>query len=391
LTGFSHYFQATDPALATRINPFNVSARMLLLDRELSDGQADQTQELTDFARKTIQYAPIQASAFAQLGEIHHKQGDDTTADALFDVALTLSETEGLALQRTMVRSMEEGDYARAMRKFDILMRRWPHESRAFAPIIPILLRQADGYDEALSLLKTTPPWRQWFLQHLNQDVSTVDLAYRFQLDLHAVVSDRDYPEIANAITGLLNAKRYDLAYRLFLLTQTEEDRLYNRYMFNGSFALALNDRPFNWALKREAGSHVSRKTLNNTDGQEFALSIRFMDKPVKRVGTNQLVNVPTGRYRFSVDLGATRLKAPKGLYWQITCLNPVRKALATLDIPAGQYQLKTLETEFAVVEGECGGILNLTIETDLVAESFRYRYSGELTVYDVSLTSLSL
>ena len=372
-----------------RLNPLNAGARMALLEEALSDEQVDFAQEPADFARTTIRYAPIQASAFAQLGEIYYRQGNATAADALFDTALSLAQTEGLALQRTMINSMQQGDYALAMRKFDVLMRRWPNESDAFASLVPVLMRQAGGYNEALSLLKDAPPWRQRFLRHLNRDVDSADLSYRLQLDLYDSGSNLEYSEVSEAIQTLIQWKRYDLAYRLFLLTQTEDDRLYNKYVFNGSFALELNDRPFNWQVRQHAGLYISRKALNDIDGQAFALSIRFMDKPVKRIGLNQIINLPAGRYRLSVDLGATRLNAPKGLYWRISCTNQ-REPLARLDIPEGQYQRKTLETEFAVVEGECE-LLNLTMHTDLTVESFRYRYSGELTVYDVSLTNLSL
>ncbi|MCP4317490.1 MAG: hypothetical protein GY789_16115 [Hyphomicrobiales bacterium] len=385
LTGLSNFYRTTDPQRALSLNPLNITASMDLLISAINAREgASPVQELGAVAQNAIQYTPIHAPARGLLGEILHRQGDQNAANAVFEVALSLSKTEPTALQRTLATAVRGGDNASAMAKLDILFRRWPARFASFAPAIPYLLRQPDGYQVALAVLREDPPWRPHFLRYLNGDPGTVDLAYRLQLDLNSNTKDTRPRELGGTLSALLRNGKYDFAHRLFLLTLNEADRSNNGYLFNSSFELEPSGRPFDWTLRSQPGVRVSRDTRDTSNGEDSTLTVQFLGKPVKRIGVDQHLYLPPGKYELAVDLDVANLKTPKGLFLNIVCIDP-RRTVSRLDIPTGSYRDKILTTEFTLADSTCK-MLRLGMGTDLIAESFRYRYSGTLSIRDISV-----
>ena len=339
---------------------------------------------LDDQARRAIRYAPINARLRGLYGETLYRQGDQAAASKVFNVALDLSQTETTALQRTLRDAVTAGDSAAALAKLDILFRRWPEQFQSFAPIIPYVLSLSKGYEIALSKLRESPPWRRQFLSYLNRDQATVNLAYRLQLDLNGDLSQSDPREIAGTVSALLSFKQYDLAHRLFLLTLSEADRENYGYLFNSSFEQALSGRPFDWRLWKQPGVSTSRVINATSQGEEAALTVQFQGKPVKRVGMGQYLYLPAGKYELTIDLDAANLKAPKGLFVDITCLDP-RRTVNRVDIPTGSYRDRILQSTFVLSDSSCK-MLQLGMGTDLIAESFRYRYTGTLSIRNISI-----
>ncbi len=393
-TGLSNFLRQTDPALAVAVNPLNIEARVDLVTEVLAgEGAASPQADAPAIARQSIRYAPIDARAYSQLAEVHLRDGETAVAAQLFNTALGLSQADWLALQRTLRLSIENADYAGALAKFDMLFRRWPEQSGVYGPIMPTILQDATGYDQALAVLKTDPPWRGRFLEDLHRRSDSVDLVYRLQLDLNAGDDTDNVREIAGAIRSLQAAGRHDLAYRLFLFTQSDTDRLNAGLIFNGAFNLEPSGRPFDWSIRNSPGVSIAREAratagaTGTAGATETAMTIRFLDKPVREIGFSQTVVLPPGRYRLSIAAGASNLRAPRGLHWELACKGP-RAVLARLEVPEGDYRDRLLETDFRLPEGACN-IAELRLRTDLTVESFRYRYSGALRLHSVSLSRL--
>ncbi len=340
---------------------------------------------LDEVAQDTIRHAPINALAYGLMGEIRLAEGERQTADALFDIALALSRTESNALQRTLARAIEREDYSAAIEKLDIFFRRWPARFSTFAPAISQLLRTPGGYETALSTLAAEPPWRSQLLQYLDKDPGSIDLAYRLQLDLNGNREITRPREIGSTLSGLLRNKQYDQAYRLFLLTLNETDRANYGYVFNGSFDLESSGRPFDWKFESRPGVNISREAMDISDGQNFWLKLQFLGKPVKKVDVGQYLHLPAGQYTLTVGIDASDLNLPKGLYMHIDCIDPKRE-VSRINVPPGNYQNETLEAHFMVPDSICK-MFRFALGTDLIAESFRYRYSGILAIDNVSLT----
>lgn len=385
LTGLSNLYQDTDPDRALSLNPFNTDAGIARLAKGLTapDGLS-QLPELERTGRETVRFSAISALAHGLLGEVFFGKGDHQTAAALFDTALSLSRTEANALQRTLMTAVQTDDAVAAISKLDTLFRRWPAQFPSYAPIIPSLIRSAEGYEVTLATLRTDPPWRRQVLRYLNIDPNTVGLAYRLQLDLGRATTTSRHGEIAATLRALLGHRQYDLAYRLFLFTLNDGDRAHYGYVFNGAFGLEPSGRPFDWSLRSDPSVKISHIKGSKPDQSDARLAVEFLGKPVKRIRASQYIYLPAGHYRLTVNLDAADLKAPRGLHLNIVCLDP-HGHVVQLDIPSGSYREKTLEHEFELPDSACG-VLRLGFGTDLIAESFRYRYSGTLHIHDIAL-----
>ena len=386
LTGFSDYFRSSDPQRALSLDPLSVDATTDVLIGVLSgSNQNAQLADLEQLARRAIRFTPVHARVRGLYGEVLNSQGDRETADAVFNSALSLSQTETTSLQRTLRTAAERGESTEALAKLDILFRRWPAQFSNFAPIIPFLLSLPGGYDAALSALEQSPPWRSRFLGYLNSDPNTVDLAYRLQLDLNSDNPQADPAETAGTLRALLRDKKYDFAYRLFLLTLNDNDRSHYGYVFNSDFDLEPSGRPFDWTLRSQPGVRIARDSRVTSKGSDSTFEVQFLGKPVKRIGLNQHLFLPPGQYELTVDLDVSNLKTPKGLFIDITCLDP-RRTVSRLDIPTGSYRDRILKSEFTLPDSSCR-MLRIGMGTDLIAESFRYRYSGTVTIRSISVT----
>ena len=386
LSGLSRAYQERNPVQALRFNPFNTDASIARMAQGLTavDNLA-QLPALEETGRTAVRFSPINALAFGLLGEVYFGAGDEQTATALFDTALSLSKTEANALLRTLAGAIEDSDIDAAIDKLDILLRRWPERTASLAPIIADLLRNPDGYRAVIAALKKKPLWRKRFLWFLNERSDTVRFAYRLQLDLGSVTDRERNWEILETIWALLDNKHNDLAYRLFLLTLSDTERTQSGYVFNGKFALEPSERPFDWRIRSNSGVSISRLADNQSGN---ALSMRLLGKPVKSIAISQFLYLPTGRYRLDVNLNAANLAVPKELFLHISCNDP-RVPVIRLDIPAGTYRDETLSGAFEVPNDRCG-FYRLGFGTDLIAESFRTRYSGTLNIRSIALSKIA-
>ena len=185
LTGIGNFYQGSDPQRALAFNPFDVDARATLIEQSVLVETPSASADLATVAQQAIRFAPIDARSYSFLAEVQRQFGNNQSTDALFDTALTLSKTEDLALQRTLQMALDRGDYAGALDKLDVLFRRYPSAFNTFAPAIPLLLKDQEGYQVTLAMLGDDPPWRGRFLGFLNREPTTVGVAYRLQLALN--------------------------------------------------------------------------------------------------------------------------------------------------------------------------------------------------------------
>ncbi len=382
-TGISNYLKLTAPDLAIAINPFHGDAFVNDIVGRLSlpDAENNLDQIRTQSRRLTV-IAPTDARGYSLVGETYLRAGEANRAKRLFETALRFSKTEINALQRSYGFLLQDGQITAALDRLDLISRRWPNRFSPFVATIPFVLSTTEGYDKALDLLTQRPPWRRQFLAALNRDPDTLDLANRLLLDLHRLEGEADPAEVGRTMQALIQAKRYNLAHRLFLFTQSEIDQANNGYVFNATFATQPSNRPFDWSLRDNAA--VKIRWINDVQRQAGRLQIRFLGKPAKSLGISQYLRLPPGSFTFAVSFSGTRLKLPKGLYLELRCTDP-GLAVARIAFPEAKSINQTLSEPFRVDADDCG-LYQIRIVTDLIAESFRYRYGGTLNLHDVRI-----
>ena len=385
MTGLSRSIEAQAPDAALRLNPLNTDARVSWLVAQLNAEQPSVAPEdLREMTRTGLEVSPADARLHSLAGELERRAGNNDEADRLFRQANRISHTEILALQYLITGAIEAGDYASAVSQLDVLLRRWPDRLNMILPALPQLLSDGSAYETVLEAMKAGAPWRSSLLSGLSRQHDGLEFAYRILMDLTGSQQPPSRNEIGAAIRAFMAAKRYDEGYRLFRFTIPEEERDLSGFVHNGVFrANTLNAPPFSWQHRNTRAAEIRF----SPDASSPGASVRFLDAPAKDIALNQTLVLPQGKYRLSVELDASGLRAPRTLFWRIRCLDNGRE-LVRLRIQEGSYQKRGLEAGFDT--GPCK-LQRLELATDVVAESWQNRYSGHVRFHSVRIERAEL
>jgi hypothetical protein len=116
---------------------------------------------------------------------------------------------------------------------------------------------------------------------------------------------------------------------------------------------------------------------------------LRFLNAPLKEIGLAQMLLLPPGTYQLSTNISGRSLKLPKGLFWTVTCSDGGSLELAHLELPEGSFEQRKLSAEVNVPASGCG-LQVLKLGTALIAESWRFRYQGELILHEVRIEKVA-
>jgi hypothetical protein len=88
------------------------------------------------------------------------------------------------------------------------------------------------------------------------------------------------------------------------------------------------------------------------------------------------------------LDATARNLVLPKELFWSLRCVGR-NTQLVKLGIPEGSFDDQVFSATFTVDHEDCE-MQVLKLETALIAESWRYRYVGTVTMHGIRIERLA-
>ncbi|RWO13849.1 MAG: hypothetical protein EOS07_02610 [Mesorhizobium sp.] len=383
--GLSRFLETGSPAVSLVLDPLNVNALITEITDDLNDtSNAPDLDVLLAKAERALRYDIADARLYSLIGEIRYRLGKENEAYKLFDQARELSKTELHALQKSIGHSIETKDLSKAVGEIDILLRRWPDRFPAIAEGLPTILSHADGYQAVLKAITLEAPWRANLFSFLGKSREGLDLANRMLLDLTGSGAPPTSGELSNVINGYISQKEYEQAYRLFLFSLTDEERMLGGYIFNSTFEPVSSRKPFSWQIRDQSGVEVTFATSQNEVGGEGGATVRFLNTPVKNTALQQYIELPPGSYKIAMVASARNLKLPKELFWSIRCMGPAGE-IARFNIPEGTFNRQALSQDFSVGSAGCPMQL-LKLETAAIAESWRFRYVGTLVVHKLTI-----
>lgn len=357
-------------------------------------GELNETNNAADLdalavkASNALRFDVADARLYSLIGEIRYRQGETDAAFELFDRARMLSKTELHALQRSVDRSVETGDLAKAVGEIDILLRRWPARFSAIAPGWPAILSNPDGYRAVLAAVRSEAPWRGKLFSTLGQNPQGLPAANQLLLDLAGSNAPPTSSELSAVIDGYIRQKEYGPAYRLFLFSLSDQERKLGGYIFNGGFEPVYSSKPFDWVLHDRSGLEITFAGSQGTDEGDRGATFRFLNTPVRNAALLQYVQLPPGSYRISLTASATNLKLPKELFWSLRCID-LSNEIARFDIPEGTFNRRSLSLDFTVGPTGCP-MQVLRLETAAIAQSWRFRYVGTLVMHRLSIERMA-
>lgn len=387
--GLSRFLETETPTVSLALDPLNVNALIGEITHDLNDtSNAPDLDAMLAKAESALRFDLADARLYSLIGEIKYRKGEKDQAYEFFDQARNLSKTEIHALQRSIGRSIETGDLAKAVGEIDILLRRWPEQFPAIAEGLPTILSNPDGYQAVLEAIRAAAPWRSNLLAALSRTSDGIDAANRLLLDLTGLGAPPKSNELSLVINGFINQKQYEPAYRLFLFSLSDEERKLGGYIFNSTFEPVTSGKPFDWQVGVQSGLEVTLATAQNAVEGEGGATVRFLNTPIKNAALQQYIQLPPGSYKVSLAASARNLKLPKELFWSIRCVGPAGE-IARFKIPEGTYNRQALSQDFSVGPTGCPMQL-LKLETAAIAESWRFRYVGTLVMHKLSIERLS-
>ena len=365
------------------LNPLNTEARINLLLEGLKEAGKD-AQELRRLSRQAdaiMRLSPSEARGYSLKAKVLLAQGKGEEADRLFERALEAAPTERSALAHVLKKSILSGDLDKALDALDILLRRWPDTFDKVAPLLDALAADPSGAVLLGKLLQDDLPWRGRAVGRLLKKPAGRVLVQQLLLNEHGQGKKLDASERAALIQAWLNAGDILTAYRIFVLTLTNEERKELGYVFDPNFRLKPDIRSFSWIIRK--ASHVEIVYPWFGGGDKSGLSIQFRDAPVRLGNIEQKLALPPAKYLLKVRVTARSLALPKGLFWDLVCHGKGGRR-ARIAIPEGVYKAKRLVTKFDIPPG-CK-LQTLVLRTDLMTPSWRARYQGEVIFHEVAI-----
>ncbi|MCH4543986.1 tetratricopeptide repeat protein [Ochrobactrum sp. A-1] len=385
LNGLSRSIETLAPGHAFQYDPLNSDARAALLIAALNESyERSSLEDLLGVTYAGLLFSPLDARFHSLLGELRLRSGDNEEAHRLFLQAHRLSHTEVHALQYLIEHAIETGDYAEAVEYIDVLLRRWPDRADAVFPLLPQLLTHKTAYATIAAAMATDAPWRARLLNGLARQEEGLGFAYQLLLELADTTHPAKQGEISTVIRGFMSAKRYDEAYRLFRFTIPQEERALAGFIYNSAFLpSSLSSLPFSWQYRNSRAAEIRLPAVGTLSGA----SVNFLSAPAKDIVLHQTLVLAPGRYRLVAEVDASSLRAPRALYWRVRCQDQ-REELLRLDIPEGSYQGRRLEADFDVTK--CA-LQRIELATDVIAESWQNRYSGQVRFHFVTIERADL
>ncbi|RWF04436.1 MAG: hypothetical protein EOS50_11705 [Mesorhizobium sp.] len=387
--GLSRFLETETPTVSLALDPLNVNALIGEITNDLNDtSNAPDLDALLARAKNALRFNLADARLYSLIGEVKYRQGEKDQAYEFFEQARKLSKTELHALQRSISRSIEIGDLAKAVGEIDTLLRRWPDQFQAIAEGLPTILSNPDGYEAVLAAIRAAAPWRANLLVALGKTPDGLDFAKLLLLDLTGSRAPPNSSELSYVIHGYIREKKYEEAYRLFLFSLSDQERKLGGYIFNSTFEPVPSGKPFDWQVRDQSGLEVTFAPSQTAVEGEGGATVRFLNTPVKNTALQQYIQLPPGSYKISLAASARNLKLPKELFWSIRCVGPAGE-IARFNIPEGTYNRQALGLDFSVGPAGCPMQL-LRLETAAIAESWRFRYVGTLVMHKLSIERLS-
>lgn len=374
LIALSRYLETKNTNITLLGYPVNIEGLLDSTSRQISNaGVSTSLDEVEEKLLAALPYNAGEARIYSLSGEIARKRGDQVTAAVLFNHALKLAPTEKLALLWSVQRAVIESDYDEALTRLDILFRRWPDEIVRLSPIIPALFNGPSAFETFLDKLKSSPPWRSQLLRQLSDEKSpNKEFTARLIAELAAGPTPPKPEDTQNILAELFKEKRYELAYQTFLFTLPESDRNLSGYVFDAAFIRASTNRTFDWQIRPQPGVKIIMP-----DAESGAL-IEFSNTPLVRVGLQQSLKLPAGKFRIEMSVSASHASMPKSLFWNLKCVNQ-NEDIANVEIPEGDYRDRILRVSFSI-SPTCPVQL-LSLKTNALVASWNDRYAGKIVI----------
>lgn len=331
------------PAIALQVAPDAPTALTRAAEAEYRDGEYDDAEWL---AAKALERAPFNVAALRILGLVKSQRGETDQANEILTLAgnwsLRDSETHAWLVERRL----RQGDYGSAFAHADTLARRrvemWP---AIFSLFQTAALEDPRARVALIAYLRPTAPWRNQFIQSLNERQKTRALS------IMLAVMMKDHPnryrseELATLYSALLASDEYPgIVYLRRAMSAADAPLL-----ADGNLAGVAAQGPIGWTFGGGPGLTVEAVEAPGGRRGLHVMSDGYRDLPA----ASQMVALRAGRYKMT---GRSNLVSGRSdrLHWVISCAGGGRTLADSRDFSGTPNQWGAFSFEFQVPDSGC-------------------------------------
>ena len=348
VTGMANYelVEGRNPEAALGWSPNHPKAH---LDIGMRDLQDKPEQAIAHF-RAAVDGNPAESRAYAGLGQLLDKAGANELARKSMEAATEMGPQRSDVQMDVTVYWTRQGDFARALRHWDIVLR---HQPGLRGRLFPYLLNGAEDPAnqpafEAL-LKKPLPWWTEFFNYAAAHATSPYTLRRLFSLS-RSSANKLPQESLAAYLSRLQKEGEWTEAWFAWLSSLPKEQLAQSGYVYNGGFELRPTNMGFDWIYQKTPAVVMEVASTYGTTG-ERALHLIFKGQRIKFEHLHQFLMLPPGDYFLKGRARPDNLKATQGMQWSLYCLGG-KVPLTVTERYTGIDQWTRFRNQFTVPAG---------------------------------------
>lgn len=258
-------------------------------------GRRDPRRGLAENARRAFLAEPTNSVAVSLLALDAQFSNEADEARSLYESALKVSERDRIANLWLIEDASQSGQIGLILDRYDVLLRTGGAASTTLFGVLGAALKDERIVPYLQRRLTTSPPWAEEFWLRVTPNPLAIRNLARLRLALMdqgiANAADND----GEIVRRLAQAEEFDLAFRLYSRLRNSSGSTAN-VLGNGDFAQDEPIRPFEWETFAAARYGAEIDPVANE-------LVFFVEDPSDVLLARELVVLPPGRYRASIDI----------------------------------------------------------------------------------------
>jgi hypothetical protein len=287
--------------------------------RALAALTEDEKAELTKRELKALESEPLEPAALQNLAVIP-SLGRSTKSIPGYVLPLARFSLRNVTAQLMAITLLDQQQkYDELVNRMDVLLRLKPTRSAEVFASLTSLARNPKALPAVVQKLIQNPPWRTTYMAKLAEADAEGELTYAVLSTMRAKKSSPHDAELRHILSAWMRARRFDVAYFLWLDFLNTSELLKTKLVFDGEFDLEPRNLLFDWTIFQPKNVRIA---VTNKPGSatDRALIIDFAGFKGAFAHVSQNTKLVPGRYIIRFQHLARNLKTSGGLSWFFRC-----------------------------------------------------------------------
>ena len=262
---------------------------------------------------------PINSEALRQLARAAWEGGDEARGAALLRETYGRSSRQQNVSAQLLLLAIQGNNAADVMLYADSLLRTDQKLLETTMPAITAVGNMPESRKLLIAALEQSPSWRKAFLLEYGKSAVTRDAFMDIYFQLRGSPAALTREELRPFLFNLLAENEADKALTIWLGMLPKNGATRPPLLYNGDFALPVNELPFNWTISHSSVASV-RFVPAGENSKENYLLIDFSGRRGPFYGVEQALSLLPGPYKLTGEYKSDNFRNAVGLAWRVYC-----------------------------------------------------------------------